>query len=126
MTTDLVGLVDALFEVSALELGRRARDGRTAGLVRVVKTVVVPVTDPGLRNAVTRTRAGELWSTRNGSNADSNFIFSSFLSSRDHQSAVFPFPVISIFIFPIISINLLPSVSSLNNFPFIISQKFSL
>ena len=34
-----VALVDALFEVVAFELGRRARDGRAVLLVRVVEAV---------------------------------------------------------------------------------------
>jgi hypothetical protein len=56
----LVRLVDALFEVGALKLGRGAGLRRTALLVGVVETVIVTVADPGLGNAVTGALAGEL------------------------------------------------------------------
>ena len=56
----LVGLVDALLQVVALELGGRASDWGTVLFIRLVETVVVAVTFPTLRNAVTRTLASEL------------------------------------------------------------------
>jgi hypothetical protein len=56
----LVGLVDALLEVGALELAGGAGLGRTALLVRVVEAVVVAVAHPGLGDAVAGALAGEL------------------------------------------------------------------
>ena len=52
--------MNALLAVGALELLRRAGYRRTALLVLVVEAVVVTVTDPRLRNAVTRARTREL------------------------------------------------------------------
>lgn len=59
-TVTLVGLVDALLQVAALELRGGARDGRAPILVRVVKTIIITVTHPGLGDAVSRPLAGEL------------------------------------------------------------------
>lgn len=56
----LVRLVDALLAVAAFQLLGGTGDGRTTFLVFVVKTVIVTVADPRLRNAVTGTRASEL------------------------------------------------------------------
>ena len=56
----LVGLVDALLQVVALELGGRASDWRAVLFICVVETVVVTVAFPRLRYAVPRTLACEL------------------------------------------------------------------
>jgi hypothetical protein len=56
----LVGLVDAVLGVGALELGGRAGLGRAAFLVRVVEAVIVAVADPGLGDAVGGALASEL------------------------------------------------------------------
>lgn len=56
----VIAFVDALFHVGTLELSRCAGDGRAALLISLVKTVIITITNPALRDAVTRTGACEL------------------------------------------------------------------
>jgi len=55
-----VRLMDTLLQIATLELGGRTGDGRTSLLVSVVKTVIVPVTSPRLRDARAAALAREL------------------------------------------------------------------
>lgn len=55
-----VGLLDALPQIGALELIGQATDRWAILLVLLVKAIIIPIADPTLRYAVTRSRAGEL------------------------------------------------------------------
>lgn len=52
--------MNALFQVRTLELIRLTGDWRAILLVLLVETVIIPVTNPVLWNAVSRSRTGEL------------------------------------------------------------------
>lgn len=56
----LVRLLNALSQIVTLELVRQTRDRWTVLLVLLVEAIVIPITNPTLRNAVTRPRTRKL------------------------------------------------------------------
>lgn len=56
----MIAFVNALFHVGTLELSGCATYGWAVLLISLIKAIVVTITDPALRDAMTRTRASEL------------------------------------------------------------------